>query len=84
MPHTEMRDLASMFPKHKGCKTQQGARNRIAKCVALLGEDAAKFGFVYITTQRTGGEWLAIAILGDFNRHLALFLANRGVCVTNV
>jgi len=77
-----MRNLATEFPQLKGLTTYLGAHRRIDNAVKLMGDEAhTQYGFLWIILQR-GNTFIPIAILNDTNRHLALFLANRGIGVT--
>jgi len=77
-----MRNLATEFSTVKGLTTYRGAYRRIDEATKVMGGEAARFGFLWIVIQRPDNKFVPIAILNDSNRYLALFLANRGICVT--
>ncbi len=79
---SKCRDLLDMFPEARWIKTRAGCQRRIDEAIKMMSDDADKYGFLYVILEHKGMH-LPIAILNDSNRHLCLFLINRGIAVTN-
>lgn len=77
--------INTMFPDHKGCKTQAGAQSRLDAAKPLLDHVEIQGTVHTAVLQRPDGTWIAVAILGSRSiGGLALQLINYKVCVCNV
>lgn len=71
-------EITRLFPNVQPLKTAAGAQARLDR--ALEGHQVRPLAFVVPVE----GGFLPVAVLGDSTMRLAAYLAEQGVCVTNV
>ncbi len=78
---TKNRNLNTMFPSSRGCKTAAAAQRRLDKVLTALGDEASDI--VSCIIQREDGSHIAVVILSSTNSWMSVHFVHNNVCATN-